>query len=260
MTIIIFHSHFVHVAIVSILVFQGCDQTIFGRLSFPGKKVVRDSGVRRNFLLWGVSFSAIWWSFVFGVRSLWRHNLTSYSSFQTNALAKFVDIIGIFFYTHSTYFVCHCTEYKLSALQVTISEENKLNATTQQFITEKISGCMLKQGSKTHSSLRQSNLQRKNQAALMFCQIRAVEHRKCAAGLAGVHSSLQDRILLNYTRIESAHKARKKTCNFLLCVEVQQTFSFLCSLLRHYQMPECFYVKNCWFWARATVLSCYGNC
>ena len=45
----------------------------------------------------GVSFSGIWWSFVCGVRSLWRHNLTSYSCFQTNVLAKFVDIICMFF-------------------------------------------------------------------------------------------------------------------------------------------------------------------
>jgi len=30
--------------------------------------------------------------------------------------------------------MCHYTEYKLSALQVRLSEENKLNATTQQFI------------------------------------------------------------------------------------------------------------------------------
>jgi len=28
-------------------------------------------------------------------------------------------------------------------------------------------------------------------------------------------------------------------------------------LLRHYEMPECFYVNNCGFWARVTVLSCY---
>jgi len=48
----------------------------------------------------GVSFNGIWWSFAFGVRFLWRHNLTSYSSFE----AKFVDIIGIFFYTHSPNF------------------------------------------------------------------------------------------------------------------------------------------------------------
>ena len=74
-------------------------------------------------------------------------------------LAKFVDIIGIFFYMHSSYFMCPCTEYKLSALQGRISEKNKLNATTQQFISAKILGCVLKQGKETHSSLRQSNLQ-----------------------------------------------------------------------------------------------------
>jgi len=47
--------------------------------------------------------------------------------------------------------------------------------------------------------------------------------------------------------------------DFLLCIEIQQTFSFPFSLLRHYQMPECFCVYNCCFWARATVLSCYRN-
>jgi len=156
-------------------------------------------------------------------------------------------------------FMCHCTEYKLSALQVRISQENKLNAATQQFITAKISGCVLKQGSKTNSSLRQSSLQLQNEAALMSCQIRAIEHRKCAAGLAGEHPGLQDRILLDYTRIENADKVRKKTFNFLLCIEVQQTFSFPFPLLRHYQMSECFYVKNCGFWARATVVSYYKN-
>jgi len=49
----------------------------------------------------------------------------------------------------------HCTEYKLSALQVKISEENKLNATTQQFITAKILACALKKGVKhTHHCIR----------------------------------------------------------------------------------------------------------
>jgi len=41
----------------------------------------------------GVWLWVIWWSFVFGVRCLWRHKLTSFSCFQTNVLAKFVDII-----------------------------------------------------------------------------------------------------------------------------------------------------------------------
>ena len=57
--------------------------------------------------------------------------------FPNNVLAKFVDIICIFFYTHYLYFLCHCTEYKLSALQVRVSEEKKSNATTQQLITAK---------------------------------------------------------------------------------------------------------------------------
>ena len=101
------------------------------------------------------------WPFVFGVRCLWRHNLTSFTCFQTNVLAKFVDIICTFFYIHTPYFMCHCTEYeyKLWALQVRLSDKNNINATTQQFITAKISGCALTQGSETHSSLRQSNLQ-----------------------------------------------------------------------------------------------------
>ena len=123
------------------------------------------SGVRRKFL-WGVWFKVIWWLFVFGVHCLWRHNLTSFSCFQTNVLAKFVDIICIFFYIHSPYYICRCTEYEQSALQVRISGKNKLNATTQQFITANITGWALKQENETHSSLRQSNLQLQNQAAL----------------------------------------------------------------------------------------------
>jgi len=59
-----------------------------------------NSGVRRKFS-WGVSFSGIWWSFIFGVRCLWRHNLMPYPCFQTNVLVKFVDIICIFVYMSS---------------------------------------------------------------------------------------------------------------------------------------------------------------
>jgi len=176
------------------------------------------SGVRRKFSLGGVSFSSIWWSLVFGVRCSLRHNLTSQSYFQTNVLAKFVDLICIFSYIHSPYFMGHCTEYMLPALQVMLSEENKLNATTQQFISAKISGCALNQGSKTHSSMRQCNLQLQNETALMSCPIRAVEYRRCAAGLGGAHAGVQDRILLNYTRIENAHEVRKKTFVFFCYV------------------------------------------
>jgi len=48
----------------------------------------------------------------------------------------------------------------------------------------------------------------------MSCRIQAAEHRNCAAGLAGAHPGLQDRILLNCTRTENVHKVRKKTFNF----------------------------------------------
>jgi len=42
--------------------------------------------------------------------------------------------------TQYNLFECYCTEYNLSALQVNISEENKLNTTRQQFIIAKIPG------------------------------------------------------------------------------------------------------------------------
>jgi len=61
----------------------------------------------------------------------------------------------------------------------------------------------------------------------MSCRIRAVEHGKFAAGLAGAHPDLQDRTLVNYPRIENAHKVRKKTFDFLLCIDVQQSLVFL---------------------------------
>ena len=94
-------------------------------------------------------------SFVFSVCCLWRHNLTSFPCFRANILAKFVDIICIFFYIHSLYFMCHCTEYKLSALQVRLSEKNKLNATTQQFITAKNFRLRVKKGEwNTHHYVR----------------------------------------------------------------------------------------------------------
>jgi len=84
----------------------------------------------------------------------------------------------------------HCTKYKLSALQVRISGENILKL---QLTTAKISDYTLKQGSKTHLSLRQSNLQLQNGAAKISHRIRAWEVR----GWAGWHTpDLQDGILL----------------------------------------------------------------
>ena len=134
------------------------------------------------------------------------------------------------------YFVCHCTEYNVSALQVTVSEEKNLNATTQQFITAKISGCTWKPGRKTHSSQRLSMLQLQKEASLMSCSIQSVEHRKCAAGLAGAHPGLQDWILLNYTRVENAHNLRKKTFNFCY---VQKSSKLLVFLFPFWDIMKC---------------------
>jgi len=129
-----------------------------------------------------------------------------------------------------------------SAIEVRISEENTPNATTQEFIPAKISGCALKQGSKTYSSLRQSNLQLQNQAALMSRRIRVY---RCAADwlahspvckIESCYATQELRIRIKYAR---------KLPFFLLRVEVQQAFSFPFSLLRHNQMPECFYFNNC---------------
>ena len=120
-------------------------------VSFSG--CYQGCGARKNFR----GFHSVAYDGHYYLMCLWRHNLTTYSYFQTNVLAKLFYTTCIFLYTHSPYFMCHCTEYKLSWLQVRISEVDKLNPTTQQFITAKISGCVLKQRSKTHSTLRQSN-------------------------------------------------------------------------------------------------------
>ena len=206
-------------------------------------------------LLFRGLFSDIWWLFVFGVRC---------SQFDVTIMFPNLRFGEVYWHNmnilpHALYFMCHCTEYKLTALQVRISEENTVNATTQLFIIAKISNCAIKQGGKTHYSLNQRNLQLQNTTAVMSRRIRADERRRCTAGLAGAHPCLQDRILLNYTRIENVHKVRKKSSIFWLCIKVQQTFSFSFSPKRLHQMPECFCVNNCYFWAGATVLSCYRN-
>jgi len=165
----------------------------------------------------GISFSGIW-----VVICIWCALFVT-SQFDVIVLLpnqRFGEVrwhnMHVLLYIHSPYFMCHWTEYKLLALQVGLSEENTPNATIQQFVTAKISRGTLKQGSKTHSSIRQSNLQLKNEAALMSCRIRAVEHRLSGDWLAGAHPGLKNRILLNYIRIENAHKARKKTFDFVV--------------------------------------------
>jgi len=82
----------------------------------------------------GVWFKVIWWSFAFGMRCLWHHNMTSFPCFQTTVLAKFVDIICMFFYIHSPYFMCRCSEYKHQRFKLGYRRKINSNATTQQFI------------------------------------------------------------------------------------------------------------------------------
>ena len=105
----------------------------------------------------GVSFSDMWWSFFIWYAlcdvTLWRHIHVSKQRFGKVCWHNIHILLHVL-----PYFMCQCTEYKLSALQIRISEETTINATTQQFITAKISGCALKQGSKTHSSLHQKQL------------------------------------------------------------------------------------------------------
>ena len=66
------------------------------------KRTTVDAVTYTENFMGGVSISGVWWSFVFCILCLWCHNLTSYSCFQTNVLAKFFDMICIFFYTHSS--------------------------------------------------------------------------------------------------------------------------------------------------------------
>jgi len=69
--------------------------------------------------------------------------MTSYSRFQTNALAKLVDTTCILFYTHSPHSLLYnvvCNKNRLSTLHVGRPEENAaFNAKTEQFIIGKIS-------------------------------------------------------------------------------------------------------------------------
>ena len=111
----------------------------------------------RGIILWHMV------SFVFSARCLWRHNLTSFSCFQTNVLAAFLDIICTIFCTQSLYFCVIALNMNYQPSRLGYWRKKKLNATTQQFITAKISDCEWKQGRKRHSSMRKNNLQLQNE-------------------------------------------------------------------------------------------------
>jgi len=120
----------------------------------------------------------------------------AYSCIQTNVLAKFVDIICIFFYTQTHSLILCVIALNLNCQCSKLGYRRKLNSMLHRSSKLQNFDCVLKKGSKTHSSLCQCKPQ--NEAALMSRRILAGEHR-CAAGLAGAPPSLQDRILLYYT-------------------------------------------------------------
>jgi len=141
----------------------------------------------------GFSFLGIWWSSVCGVRCLCvfmypnqrfgevcGHNM--HILLHANALPYFMILCVIALNLN-----CQCSK---------LGYRRKLNSMLHRSSKLQNFDCVLKKGSKTHSSLCQCKPQ--NEAALMSRRILAGEHR-CAAGLAGAPPSLQDRILLYYT-------------------------------------------------------------
>jgi len=59
-------------------------------------------------------------------------------TFINHRLAKYVDTICMLYYTHCPYsllhnFMCHCIDYKLSALGVRKTDQTKLNVSTEDF-------------------------------------------------------------------------------------------------------------------------------
>jgi len=107
--------------------------------------------------------SGVWWELLLDMRCLLHHTMTSFSRLQTNVLAKFVDTTCILFYTRSPYPLYNVSlqwMIVLSALQVRRPEQNTaLSAKPEQFITAKISGNALKQGSTARLKLRQRSSQ-----------------------------------------------------------------------------------------------------
>jgi len=82
-------------------------------------------------------------------------------------------------------------------------------------MTAKISGCVLKQGSKTHSSLRRSNVHLQNQAALMSWRIWAVSQ---VCGWTDWRTPRFESLNLAklHTRIENAIKFARKLSSFAI--------------------------------------------
>jgi len=144
---------------------------------------------------------------LFGVRSLWRHIHISKLMFWRSLLTY----SNMHILLHALPSICVMAlniNYQLSRL----GYRRKINSTLRHSSHNcKNIRPRVKTASKTNSSLCQSNLQLRNQAGLMSRRIRAVSTESVLLGCL-THTpvcTLQDRILLNFTRIENAHKVRK---------------------------------------------------
>jgi len=112
------------------------------------KRVAVVSGVRRKFL-WGGGHSVAYGGQMYLVCAIycvtiWSHIHACQPTFSWNLLTRYACSS-----TRTPLNLCVIalnTNYQRSRL--TISEENKLNVTTQKFIIAKISVCALKQGFK----------------------------------------------------------------------------------------------------------------
>jgi len=182
--------------------------------------------------------------------------------------------------------MCHCTESKLSALHVTTSEANKLKWLDNLavfsvprrfwncycfFLVFEILNFRQINSTKRNSTQDTADHNCKNirlhvETGGWNTLITASEEFTMAKwGCANVSSNTSSRVwkLCDWNgwrtprfgiwNLAKLHKnwecaqSTKETFNFVLCIEVQKTFSFPFSLLWHYQMPERFCVKNCCF-------------
>jgi len=132
----------------------------------------------------------------------------------------------IFLYIHSPYFMRHCTEYKLLALQVRLSDENTPNAQRYDTAVRNCKNIRLRVKTGEYNTLINSSEQFATEKRGCANVLSKTSSRALvsAGGLTGAHPGMKNRILLNYTRIENAHKVRKKTIDFVVIYRTPANF------------------------------------
>jgi len=125
----------------------------------------------------------VWWSVLLDIYDVtkWRHIHVCKPLFWRSLLTQHA------YYSTCTLLTRCYTMCPLSALQVRKQGQNPaLSAKTEQFITAKISGNALKQGSRTDSALHQRSSQLQKYKAARMSRRVAVEQRRYAAGMADI--------------------------------------------------------------------------